>query len=105
MSNNLNEAVGLLNDVLQLGRTTTSAVDQARLDAAVDALAPIALEDVERFTDALAADIQAAEDAKTEAEAQAAHDVIEREERAQREAGQAEADRQQRQERNRLGVS
>lgn len=105
MSQNLNEAVGLLKDVLELGRTTTSVVDQVRLDALVAELGPTALDDVERFTVQLAADAQTVADAVVEAEAAAARHVIEEEERAEKEAGQADADAAEREERNRLGVS
>ena len=105
MSDNLNEAVALLNDLLALGRTTTSAVEQGRLDAVVDNLAQIALEEVERRTVQLAADAQSAADAAEQDEAQAVRNVIEEEERAAQALVQEEEDQAQREERNRLGVS
>ncbi|HEU01333.1 MAG TPA: hypothetical protein ENH89_13495 [Aurantimonas coralicida] len=105
MSDNLNQAVALLNDLLELGRTTTSAVDQAVLDALVDDLAPPAMEDVARFAIQLAADAGAAAVAVAEAEAQAARNIIEEEDRAEKALLQEDEDQEQREERNRLGVS
>lgn len=105
MSRNLNEAVGLLNDLLQLARTTTSAVDQVRLDASVDALADIALQDVERFSSQLAIETQAGIDLAVEQEAKTAQAVIDDAERADREATQEEVDQAEREERQRAGIS
>ena len=81
MSDNLNQAVALLNDLLALGRTTTTLVDQGRLDRLVDALAVVAIEEVDRLSVQLAADAQAAADAATEAEAAAARHAVEQAER------------------------
>lgn len=105
MSENLNQAVAYLNDLLELGRTISSAVDQAKLDRLVDDLAPGALEEVERFAAESEANAQAAAAAATEAEAQAARNMIEEEERAEKELTQEEDDQAEREERNRLGVS
>lgn len=105
MSHNLNEAVGLLNDLLQLARTTTSAVDQTRLDATVDSLADVALQEVERFATQLAIDTQADVDLAVEQEARTAAAVIEDAERADREASQEEVDQAEREERQRAGIS
>jgi len=105
MSQNLNEAVSLLNDLLALGRTVTSVVDQARLDATVAALGDIALQDVERFSSALAADMEAAADALVEAAEQTARNEIEEAEQALRHAEQEAADQAEREERHAAGVS
>lgn len=105
MSDNLNEAVALLNDLLELGRTTTSVVDQARLDRLVDALAIGALEEVDRLSVQLAADAQAAADAATEAEAAADRHAVEQAEREAQALVQEEEDQAQREERSRAGVS
>ncbi len=105
MSNNLNQAVALLNDVLALSRTTTSSVDQARLDAVVDAVAPLALEDAERFTEALLADVAAARFAVARGQAAADRNFIAEEERAEQEVVQEEEDQKNRDERHAAGVS
>lgn len=105
MSDSLNEAVALLNDLLSLSRTTTSLVNQPRLDAAIDALAVDALEDVERRLVQLGADAQAAADAATEAEAQADRNLLAQEEAAAQALVQDEDDQQQRDERHAAGVS
>ncbi len=105
MSDNLTEAVALLNDLLELGRTTTSAVDQAELDAIVTELLPAALKDVGRLAVQLAADTRAAEEAATEAEAEAERARIEEEDRAAQALVQEEEDRAEREERHRAGVS
>jgi hypothetical protein len=105
MSENLNEAVAMLNDLVELARSTTSAVEQARLDAVVDELAPAALEDVERFAAQAALDKQTAADAKLAGEEQAALNVVAEEERAAAAAVQDETDEAQRRERMDLGVS
>lgn len=105
MSQNLNEAVGLLNDLLALGRTTTSVVDQTRLDATVAVLGPIALEDVERWTTRLAEEAQATADRIVANEAAAAQAVIDEEDAATAAATQEELDQAEREERSRLGVS
>ncbi len=105
MSDRLHEAVALLNNLLELGRTTTSAVPQAQVDRVVDDLAAIALEDVQRIVVQLAADAQAAADAATEAEAQAARNLIEEEERAAQALVQEEEDQAERDERHAAGVS
>lgn len=105
MNDNLNEAVALLNDLLELGRTTTSAVDQATLDALVDELAPIALKDVQRFNLQRLVEAEAAAEAVAEAEAQNARAIIEEEERDAQELVQEEQDQAQRDERSRTGVS
>lgn len=105
MSDNLNQAVALLNDLLELGRTTSSSVDQATLDRVVDQLAPVALEDVDRFTVQLAADAQTAADAEADAEAAAARHAVEEAERAAQADVQEEEDQAQRDERHAAGVS
>lgn len=105
MGQKLNEAVAFLNDVLDLSSTTSTAADRTRIDAIVGELVPIALADVERFSSESAIATQAAADAITDQEAKAALALIEADVRAEREAGQAERDAAQREERNRLGVS
>ncbi len=105
MSDNLNQAVAYLNDLLELGRTTTSAVDQASLDALVDELAPIALKDVQRFNLQRLVEAEAHAAELAEAEEQAARNIIEEEERDARALTQEEEDQAEREERNRLGVS
>lgn len=105
MSDTLNEAVAQLNDLLELGRTTTSAVAQAELDRVVDDLAPIALANVQRLVVQLAADAEAAADAAREAEEQADRHRIEEEERAAQKLVQEEEDQAEREQRNRDGVS
>ena len=105
MSDNINEAIALLNNLLALSRVTTSVVDQARLDSLVDGLAVSALEDVDRFTVQLAADAEAFADAATEAEAQAARNLIAEEERAAQALVQEEEDQAQRKSRLEAGVS
>jgi hypothetical protein len=105
MSDNLNEAVAYLNDLLELGRTITSAVDQGRLDRLVDELAPFALEDVDRFAVQRAADAEATAEAVAEAEAQAAWNVNEEEKRDEQALVQKEVDEAQRKERLESGVS
>ena len=105
MSQNLNQAVALLTDLLELSRVTTSAVDQPRLDAAVDALADIALQDVERFTTQLAMEAQAAIDLAVEQDAKTAQAAIDDADRADREVEQEEIDQEQREERQRAGIS
>lgn len=105
MSDNLNQAVAYLNDLLELGRTTTSAVDQAQLDRLVDDLAPAAIQDVERFNFARVADAAAAAEAVAEAERRAARNLTEEEERVEQALVQEEKDQAEREERNRLGVS
>lgn len=105
MSETLNEAVALLNDLLALSRTTTSVVDQARLDRLVDDLAVGAIEEVDRFTVRLAADAEAAADAATEAEAETARHTIEEAKRAAQALIQEAEDQVQREERSRSGVS
>ncbi len=105
MSDNLNQAIALLKDLTELGRTTTSVVNQPRLDALVDALADIALTDAERFAAIQAAEIAAAADALVAAEASAAANIVLEEERAAQALVQEEEDQAEREERNRLGVS
>jgi len=105
MSENLNESVSLLNNLLSLSRVTTSTVDQAKLDAVVDALAPSALEEVGRFAAQMAEEEAAAATLATETEAQAARNLIEEEERAAQALVQEEEDRAQREERHAAGIS
>ena len=105
MSDNLNDAISLLNDLLALGRVQTSLVDQPRLDAAVDAMAVDALEDIERRLVQLTADAQAAADAATEGEKEIARIVIAQEQAAAQALVQEQQDQAQREERMRLGVS
>ena len=105
MSDNLNQAVALLSDSLALSRTITSVVNQNRLDAAVGTVAVDALEEVERFIVQAAANAKAAADAATEAEAQAALNLIKEEERAAQALVQEEEDQAQREERHAAGVS
>ena len=105
MSENLNEAVALLNDSLALSRSTTSVVDQVRLDASVQTVAVAALEEVEIFLRQLEADRQAAVDAAIEAEAQNERTRIEEEERAAQALVQDAEDQAQREERHAAGVS
>lgn len=105
MSENLNDAVALLDDLVDLARETTSAVDQARLDAVVNKLAGPALEEVERFADQAELDKLNAADAKLRAEEQAALNVIAEDQRIADAAVQDETDAAQRAERSRSGVS
>lgn len=105
MSENLNQAVALLNDLLALSRVTTLVVDQDRLDALVDSAAVSALEEFDRFIVRLAADAEAAADAASEAEAAAARHAAEQEELAAQELVQDEEDQAQRKERHAAGVS
>lgn len=105
MSDNLNEAVSLLNDSLALSRTVTSVVDQPRLDAAIEKVAVAALKDVEKFIDQAVAESMAAADAVAEAEEVAARAVAEQEERDAQALVQEEEDEAQRVERLRAGVS
>jgi len=105
MSDNLNQAVSLLKDLLELGRATTSVVNQPRLDALVDGLAEIALADAERFADVQAAQAVAVAADLVDAEARAAANVILEEERAAQALVQEQEDQAQRDERHAAGVS
>lgn len=105
MSDNLNQAVALLNDALALSRSTTSVVNQERLDAVVERVAVSALEEVEKFADELEARAEAAQDAVDEATLQISLKIMKEEERKAKAVVQEEEDQAQREERNRLGVS
>ncbi len=105
MSQNLNESVALLNNLLSLSRVTTSTVNQAKLDALVDVLAVSALEDLERFSVRMEAEAAAAAQLATETEAKIASNLIEQEERDAQALIQEEEDQAEREERSRLGVS
>jgi len=105
MSDTLNEAVSLLNNLLTLARTTTSVVDQGRLDAAVAALADTSLDEVEAFTVRLADEARAASEAATAAADQMAANVVAAEAAAAQAEVQEEEDQAQREERQAAGVS
>lgn len=105
MDQNLRNAIGQLKDLLWLKSVAPGGADQARIDDLMSELLDPTFEHVSKLTVQLALDVQRAKDRLVEDEAQAARNIVEEAERAEKEAGQAEADAQQRKERLRAGVS
>ncbi len=105
MTDDLGEAVVVLAHLLELGRTTTTAVDQSKLDAVVDELAPKALADVERLTFRLEERAQFERDRKVAQDEQAVLSQAAEEERVARGLTQEEDDQRERDERHAAGIS
>lgn len=106
MDQTLRNAIGQLRDLLWLKTLErVEPADRTRIDGLISELLDPSFEHVSKLTIQLALDVQRAKERAVEDEATAARNIVEEAERAEKEAGQAEADAEQRKERLRLGVS